>query len=77
MESQQKSIVEKVVQEICETMETVNCDNCPTVDAMQKMALLVENSQVLVFFYIYKSFFASAHWSNLRVQTHYSLESCP
>ena len=52
VESQQKSIVEKVVQEICETMETVNCDNCPTDGAMQKMALLLENSQVLIFVYL-------------------------
>ena len=62
VESQQESIVEKVVQEICETMETVNCDNCPTVDAMQKMALLLKNSQVLIFVYtLYIKFFSLLH----------------
>ena len=48
IESPQKSIVDQVVKEIQETMETMDYDTQPTIHATQKISKLLELSQVIL-----------------------------
>ena len=48
IESPQKSIVDQVVKEIQETMETMDYDTQPTIHAVQKISKLLELSQVIL-----------------------------